>query len=85
MAVIKVPTNFNIDVEFEIPEFYRRLISLLIDVVIEYFYLRIAGEIYTSIQRNSGWDTDTQYNLQAVGLLLILPVLLYHINIEINF
>jgi uncharacterized RDD family membrane protein YckC len=84
MAVIKVPTNFNIDVEFEIPEFYRRLISLLIDVVIEYFYLRIAGEIYSTVQSNSGWDTDTRYNLQAVGLLLLLPVLLYHIIMEVT-
>jgi uncharacterized RDD family membrane protein YckC len=84
MAVIKVPTNFNIDVEFEIPEFYRRLISLVIDVVIEYFYLRIAIEIYKAIARNSGWDADTQYNLQAVGLLLFLPILLYHILLEIT-
>jgi uncharacterized RDD family membrane protein YckC len=84
MAVIKVPTNFNIDVEFEIPEFYRRLISLLIDVVIEYFYLRIAIEIYKAIANNSGWDTDTQYNLQAVGLLLFLPILLYHVLLEIT-
>jgi uncharacterized RDD family membrane protein YckC len=83
MAVIKVPTNFNIDVEFEIPEFYRRLVSLLIDVVIEYFYLRIAGEIYSGIVANSSLDTDSQYNLQAVGLLLILPVLLYHILLEV--
>jgi len=83
MAVIKVPTNFNIDVEFEIPEFYRRLVSLLIDVVIEYFYLRIAVEIYSSIVANSSLDTDSQYNLQAVGLLLILPVLLYHILLEV--
>ena len=84
MSVIKVPTNFNIDVEFEIPEFYRRLISLLIDVLIEYFYLRIAIEIFKSIINNSGSDLDTQYNLQAVGLLLILPVLLYHIVLEIT-
>lgn len=84
MAVIKVPTNFNIDVEFEIPEFYRRLVSLLIDVLIEYFYLRIAGEIFTSIVRNSGRDMDSQYNLQAVGLLLLLPVLLYHLLMEIT-
>ena len=84
MAVIKVPTNFNIDVEFEIPEFYRRLVSLLIDVVIEYFYLRIAGEIYKSILSNSGRDTDSLYDLQAVGLLLLLPVLLYHILMEVT-
>ena len=84
MAVIKVPTNFNIDVEFQIPEFYRRLISLLIDVIIEYFYLRIALEIFKSIINNSSLDTDSQYNLQAVGLLLILPILLYHVVLEIT-
>ena len=84
MAVIKVPTNFNIDVEFEIPEFYRRLISLLIDVIIEYFYLRIAVEIFKSIINNSSLDMDSQYNLQAVGLVLILPVLLYHVVLEIT-
>ena len=84
MSVIKVPTSFNIDVEFEIPEFYRRLISLLIDVAIEYFYLRIAGEIYNSIEKNSGWDTDTRFNLEAVKLLLILPILLYHVVLEIT-
>jgi uncharacterized RDD family membrane protein YckC len=83
MAVIKVPTNFNIDVEFEIPEFYRRLVSLIIDVVIEYFYLRIAGEIYDGIESNSSWNTDSQYNLQAIGLLLVLPVMLYHILLEV--
>ncbi|MEP6700619.1 MAG: RDD family protein, partial [Bacteroidota bacterium] len=84
MAVIKVPTNFNIDVEFEIPEFYRRLISLLIDVLIEYFYLRIAGEIYKNISSNSIRNLDNQYNLQAIGLLLFLPVLLYHVILEIT-
>ncbi|MBC7872826.1 MAG: RDD family protein [Ferruginibacter sp.] len=84
MAVIKVPTNFNIDVEFEIPEFYRRLVSLLIDILIEYFYLRIASAIYDSIAASSGWDTDTQYNLHAVQLLFFLPVLLYHVVMEIT-
>lgn len=85
MSVIKVPTSFNIDVEFEIPEFYRRLLSLVIDMLIEYFYLRIAFEIYESIARNSNiYDSDTQYNLSAVGLLLFLPALIYHVVMEIT-
>ena len=84
MAVIKVPTNFNIDVEFEIPEFYRRFLSLLIDVLLEYFYLRIAGEVYKGIISNSSGSNDSQYDLQAVGLLLFLPVLLYHVIMEIT-
>ncbi len=84
MAAIKVPTNFNIDVEFEIPEFYKRLISLLIDVLIEYFYLRIATEIYNTIERGMGWDNDSRFNLEAIGMLLFLPILIYHPLLEIT-
>lgn len=84
MSVIKVPTNFNIDLEFEIPEFYRRLISLLIDVLFEYIYLRLAFSIYQQIAQHSGTDLDSRFNLQAVQLLLFLPVLLYHLILEIT-
>ena len=81
MAVIKVPTNFNIDVEFEIPEFYRRLISLLIDALVQYVYIRVASEIYDSIRSSSGWDSDAP---EAAGILLILPILLYHVILEVT-
>ena len=85
MAVIKVPTSFNIDVEFEVPEFYRRLIALLIDILINYFYLRIAIEIYKSIASGSDFlNADTSYNLQAFGIILFLPLLIYHVVLEIT-
>ncbi|MGZ8558600.1 MAG: RDD family protein [Chitinophagaceae bacterium] len=85
MAVIKVPTSFNIDVEFEVPEFYRRLVALLIDILIIYFYLRIADEFYKSVARGSNFmDSDTSYNLQAFGILLFLPLLIYHVVLEIT-
>ena len=84
MAAIKVTTNFNIDVEFEIPEFYRRFISLLIDLVVEYIYVRIAAEIFRNILMNSSMDSDSQYDLQAYFLLLGLPVMLYHVVLEIT-
>jgi uncharacterized RDD family membrane protein YckC len=86
MGVIKVPTNFNIDVEFEIPEFYRRLIALLIDIVIGFFYYKIAWEIFKSIIRSgfSRWSIDQQYNLQAIAMILFLPILIYHVVLEIT-
>jgi uncharacterized RDD family membrane protein YckC len=85
MAVIKVPTSFNIDVEFEVPEFYRRLVALLIDVLIEFIYYKIAMVIFDSIARGTGrFDTDTEFNLQAVGLLLVVPILVYHLALEIT-
>lgn len=85
MGAIKVPTNFNIELDFEVPEFYRRLIALLIDMLIQYFYLRIAGEIFNSIQRNSDYfDNDSGHNMWAVNWLLLLPIMLYHFVLEIT-
>lgn len=84
MSVIKIPTNFNIDLEFEIPEFYRRLISLLIDVLFEYIYIRIAILIYQGIADSMGSGVDAGYNLQAIQLVLFLPVLCYHLIMEVT-
>ena len=84
MSVLKVPTNFNIDLEFEIPEFYRRLFALLIDVLIEYFYLRIAIKIFVAFSENSSWNEDSESNLMALSVILSLPLLLYHILFEVT-
>jgi uncharacterized RDD family membrane protein YckC len=86
MGVIKVPTTFNIDVEFEIPEFYRRLIALIIDILILFCYLKIAERVFYTIWRNSDQRSlDTQYNLMAVKLILfLLPIILYHLILEIT-
>lgn len=81
MATIKVPTSFNIDVEFEIPEFYRRLLSLIIDIIIEVIYLRIAFAIIK--ETNNSFSPEGQ-NMYAVQLLLLLPFFLYHVVLEIT-
>jgi uncharacterized RDD family membrane protein YckC len=85
MGVIKVPTHFNIELEFEIPEFYRRMLALMLDMLLQYFYLRIAGEIYSSFFNNSNFfDPDTSYNMWAFGLILLLPIMVYHLAMEIT-
>jgi uncharacterized RDD family membrane protein YckC len=84
MGVIKVLTSFNIDVEFEVPEFYKRLISLFIDMLIEFFYLKIAEKIYYSIASNMRHSNDNEHNIWAIGLLFTLPIMLYHIILEIT-
>ncbi len=85
MGAIKVPTNFNIELDFEVPEFYRRMIALMIDMLIQYFYLRIAGEIFDSILRNRDYfDNDSQHNLWALSWLLVLPIMLYHFVLELT-
>src|SRR4029077_2127195 len=68
------------------PEFYRRLLALLIDGVIIFFYIKIAWAIFSSIASSSDlWDTDTQYNLWTVYLLFVfLPPFLYHVLLEVT-
>jgi uncharacterized RDD family membrane protein YckC len=86
MAVIKVPTTFNIDVEFEIPEFYRRMVAVIIDSLICFFYLKIAWAIFESILQTSNlFENDTWHNLWAVYMLIIFtPHFIYHIILEIT-
>jgi uncharacterized RDD family membrane protein YckC len=83
MAVLRVPTNFNIDLEFEIPEFYRRMFSLLIDVLIEYFYLRIAIEIFSEIAQSLDIDDGFNIKIAVIAMLFFLPILTYHLVLEI--
>ena len=83
MAVIKVPTNFNIDLEFQVPEFHRRLIAWVIDLFIQIFYLIIAIRLYVSYLQNNGTAADEE-NIQWIFRIIILPVIIYHIVSEIT-
>lgn len=83
MSVIKVPTSFNIDVEFEIPEFYRRMLALMVDMVLEFFYCLIAFQILRAIARNLHGD-DALYDMQGYVMLVFLPLMVYHLVLEIT-
>lgn len=85
MGTIKVPTNFNIELEFEVPEFYRRLIALLIDITIEFLYFLIMIKVLESISRQGNyWDSDHRFNVYALFWILFLPVMVYHVVLEIT-
>jgi uncharacterized RDD family membrane protein YckC len=85
MSVIKVPTSFNIDVEFEIPEFYRRALALILDVLVIFFYCKIAVEVIHIFWTGNPLDINNDYNLWGLSRLLIfLPVVIYHIVCEVT-
>lgn len=86
MSVIKVPTNFNIEVEFEIPEFYKRLIALILDFLVIFFYYKIAVAIIQAIWNSSNiWNDDTRENIYWIAIVLILvPILSYHLILEVT-
>lgn len=85
MSIVKIPTHFNIDVEFEVPEFYRRFLAWAIDGLIQYFYLRIIQAFLSGVAGNRyGYSSDDMYNMWGMSLLLFFPVLCYHLLMEIT-
>ncbi|MES1214835.1 MAG: RDD family protein, partial [Bacteroidota bacterium] len=85
MSIVRIPTNFNIDLDFEVPEFYRRLMAWLLDIVLLFFYIRIANEIFKSIIGNrTVFGTNDAYNMQFISIILWLPVFIYHPICEIT-
>ena len=85
MSIVRIATNFNIDIEFTAPPFYRRLFAWVIDIVVQVFYLVVALRLLNSVQRTFfSRDSDGSMKMWAVSLLFFLPLLLYHVLMEIT-
>jgi uncharacterized RDD family membrane protein YckC len=85
MSTVRIPTNFNIDLDFEVPEFYRRLVAWLLDVVLLYFYIKIANEIYQAIgESRNPFNIDDQYDMYWLSYIFWVPVFVYHLVCEIT-
>ncbi|HUC83170.1 MAG TPA: RDD family protein [Flavisolibacter sp.] len=82
MSIVRVATNFNIDIEFTAPPFYRRLVAWVIDIIILLLYTIIASRLFVSFVSSMGWEEGAGVVFYAVYLLLILPFLLYHVVLE---
>lgn len=86
MEKIKIPTSFNIELDFETPEFHKRLFAWLIDLAILFAYILIAGkflDLISASHKPSDNDKPFEYNISALDILLYAPVLLYHLFFEI--
>ncbi len=81
MAVIQISTPFNIDLEFEIAEFYKRLFAYIIDFCLLLLYFISMKYLYYD-----GFNTS-YLNLQShVGidiLTISVPMLLYSLVCEV--
>jgi uncharacterized RDD family membrane protein YckC len=83
MAVLKLPTSFNIDLEFEVPEFHRRMFAWIIDLILQVFYLIIVYRLYDEYVR-AHVNEITFENDPWIQRIIILPVILYHIICEVT-
>jgi len=76
MPIVKLDTGFNIEVEFAITPFHKRMFAWLIDltIMIGYYYL------LRKMEDALNWDDDEKW----AGVLLSLPPLFYHLICEIT-
>lgn len=72
MLLVKLDTGFNIEVEFPISPFHKRLIAWLIDLLTCWLYLIIMAAIFNT---NEYW----------INAIIFLPALFYHLVSEITF
>lgn len=79
MSVIQIATPFNIDIEFEVAEFHKRLLAYLVDFVLIILYLlSMLYLLFGGFRMGEGSGG-------FVALVLILPTLLYTFLAELLF
>jgi uncharacterized RDD family membrane protein YckC len=78
MSLIQINTPFNIDLEFEIAEFHKRLLAYIIDFVLLIIYLYSMKELLYE-----GFDLEMEESLGIDILLVSTPMLLYPLLTEL--
>lgn len=80
MGIIQIGTAFNIDLEFEIAEFHKRLLAYVIDfVLLVIFLVSMKYVMYNKFVFN--WDESVGMDI----LIISLPMLLYSLLAELWF
>ena len=78
MPIIQIATAFNIDLEFEIAEFHKRLLAYIIDYVILIIYLFSMKSLFFP-----GFSIDFEDNMGLDILIISVPMLLYSFLTEL--
>jgi uncharacterized RDD family membrane protein YckC len=82
MSIIQIATPFNIDLEFEIAEFHKRLLAYVVDFCILLLYLIIMKNLYYG--RFNHVSPDILERHAGVDILTIsVPMLLYSLVSEL--
>jgi uncharacterized RDD family membrane protein YckC len=78
MPIIQIATAFNIDLEFEIAEFHKRLFAYMVDFLLLIIYLYcMKNFLYVALQLD--WDSNMGLDIIVVSL----PMLLYSLLTEL--
>lgn len=77
MSIIQIPTPFNIDIEFEIAEFHKRLFAAIMDVALIFIY------IWGMLSLLFGGIHIGEESIGFAILIVLLPPLFYTLCTEL--
>jgi uncharacterized RDD family membrane protein YckC len=80
MVSVKLDTGYNIEVEFEVAPFSKRLLAWTIDVMVCWLLTKAMA---AALQTDSFFVWSDSWNIR--GVLVGLPVLFYHLVCEVAF
>jgi uncharacterized RDD family membrane protein YckC len=75
--VIRIMTNFNIELEFPAAPFHRRLLAWILDIIFLFIFTRVFIELIGSVRDN---NTVTM----ILSVILVIIILTYHLLCEIT-
>ncbi|MBL7779061.1 MAG: RDD family protein [Chitinophagales bacterium] len=76
MSVVQIPTNFNIELEFELADFGKRILAYLIDFAICTLYVIFIIKILDNSRFENGYDE------WGLWMVLYFPVVVYDLVFE---
>lgn len=76
MSVVQIPTNFNIELEFELGDFGRRIVAYLIDFAICVLYVIFIIKMLDYSRFDNGYDE------WGMWMVLYFPVVVYDLVFE---
>lgn len=79
MSIVTLDTGFNIEIEFPIVPFHKRLLAWIIDFVVQIAYIWLIEKLFTAII-NASWGSEHRW----LAVLCSLPLLVYHLASEIS-
>ncbi len=78
MSIIQINTAFNIDLEFDVAEFHKRLLAYIIDYILLLIYLLSMKSLLYN-----GFKLDFESNTGLDILVISIPMLLYSLFTEL--
>ena len=61
MSQIKIPTSLNIDLQFELASFQKRMLAWFVDIIIFILYIFLIDKIQTNLHIRESKESANNY------------------------